>query len=367
MKVILSNYDSPQNPFYAGGGAIAVHKLASHLAKKNDVTVLCGKYPYYKDYESDGVVYKHIGIASGGAKLGQLIYFAKLPYVVLTNVFDVWVESFTPPFSAAVLPFFTKKPVIGLIHMLTGEDMKRKYKLPFPLIEKLGVKTYKNVIVTTKEIEAKIASFNKKADIIVIPNGIDLPKKITKRKKKHILFIGRIEVNQKGLDLLLEAYKKVEAKVKYPLIIAGTGENREIQELKKLIAKLGLSKKVRLVGYIKNERKQKLLEEALFLAIPSRFETFCMTVLDAFAYSVPVVIFDIEGLTWVPKKFSAKVSAFSIEEYAKAIKKMSNDDMFRKNMAKEIHGYAKQFQWKYILEKYEKYINTVAKTHEKNN
>lgn len=360
MKVILSNYDSLKNPFYSGGGAIATHKLASHLAKKHEVLLLCGRYPNYKNGIYDGVQYKHIGLSYGGSKIGQLAYVAMLPLTVLTSVFDIWIESFTPPFSTTVLPLFTKKPVIGLVHMLSGEDMKRKYKLPFPAIEKIGIKTYKHIIVTTNEVKEKITSYNTRLEIGVFPNGIDLPTKPVKRVKKHILFIGRIEVSQKGLDLLLKAYKKVEDKVNYPLVIAGTGEKREMQSLIKLIAKLHLTKRVKLAGYIKNEKKQKFLEEALYVVIPSRFETFCMVVLDAFANGIPVLMFDISGLSWVPKRFSLKVKSIDADSLAVSIEKMTNDDALRGKKSDGVKEYIKQFEWKHVLKRYEEYLTKIA-------
>jgi len=42
MKIIISNYDSVKNPYYGGGGATAIHEIASRLTKKFEVTVLTG-------------------------------------------------------------------------------------------------------------------------------------------------------------------------------------------------------------------------------------------------------------------------------------------------------------------------------------
>ncbi len=360
MKVILSNYDSLKNPYYAGGGAIATHKLASHLAKKHQVTVLCGKYPHFKNSKQDRVFYKHIGIVWGGPQFGQIIFFLVLHVSVFTEIFDLWIESF---FTPAFIPLFTKKPVIGLVHMLAGPDLKRKYKLPFPVLEWVGFKVYRSIITTSQEIQKTVVSYSPKAEVVVIPNGIDLPKQLVRRKKKHILFVGRIEVNQKGLDLLLSAYKKVESEIKITLVIAGSGERRELSLLHAMVLENGLSKQVKLVGHVGGIKKKKLLEEALYIIIPSRFETFCMVVLDAFAYGIPVITFDIKGLSWVPSQFSQKVASFSVGDLADAIKKMAVNEDFRNKKSYGTKEYIKQFEWKHVLHKYEEYVDTVMKQH----
>lgn len=357
--IIISSYDNIKNPYYAGGGADAVHKLGKHLTKKYEVKVLTGKYPRYKDKKIDGVVYKHVGASFGGPKVGQLSFFASLPFSVLNEKFDLWIESFTPPFSTAVLPLFTKKPVIGLVHMLTGADMERKYKLPFSKVEGIGLRVYKYFIVTTKETKEKILSQNKNCNITIIPNGIDIPTSYKKKKPKHILFIGRIEINQKGLDLLVKAYKKVENNISYPLIIAGSGEKKQVTDLSHMIRKLDLSEKVKLVGYVKNEKKKNLLEEAAFVVIPSRFETFCMVVLDAFLYGLPVLSYNIDGLTWVPKNYSMKVKPFSITALSTGLKKLSYDTVSRDKKMKGVTEYIKQYRWDSVLRDYEKCIDGI--------
>jgi len=130
-NIVISNYDDVNNPYYAGGGSVAVHEIAKRLANDNEVVVYTGRYPGSKDLVIEGVNYKRIGLGVGGPKFGQLIYHLILPFRVLVSKYDLWIESFTPPFSTSFLQVFTKRPVIGLVHMLSGDDMRRKYKLPF--------------------------------------------------------------------------------------------------------------------------------------------------------------------------------------------------------------------------------------------
>jgi len=363
-KIIISSYDDIQNPYYAGGGARAIHAVAKRLTNRFRVVVLTSSFPGAKDEVIDGVRYKRVGISFAGPKIGQVLYQFFLIKSVLNEEYDLWVESFTPPFSTSFIPLLTKKPVVGLVHMLSAEDMARKYKLPFFFVENLGLKLYRQFIVVNKEVGKKISRKNPRAKIFVIPNGVDLPnpKVLRKASKKHILFMGRIEVDQKGLDLLLKAFRLVIEKVDLKLVIAGTGAKKEVEKLKRLISRLSLRKKVKLVGRVEGKRWEKVLKEASVVVIPSRFETFSMVALEALAYQVPVVSFDIEGLKWLPNNVCLKVRRFDFEKLASAIVRLIKERRERKKIIKNSYKFLEKFNWDRISERYNKVFQLVLST-----
>src|SRR5690606_11347944 len=61
-KIVISTYDSIDNPFYNGGGAFAIHEVAKRLSKKYELIVLTGNYPGSINKVKDGVSYKRIGV-----------------------------------------------------------------------------------------------------------------------------------------------------------------------------------------------------------------------------------------------------------------------------------------------------------------
>jgi ATP-dependent exoDNAse (exonuclease V) alpha subunit len=221
-KVIISTYDSVDNPYYGGGGAIAIHETAKRLVKNFKVMVISGAYPKSKNHVKDGVFYQFIGPKNLPPKISQFVYSFLLPWKVITSKFDVWFESFTPPFSTACLQIFTKKPVIGIAHMLSGEDMKNKFHLPFDLIENLGLKTYKKIIATSDTFAKKMKKMAPNASVFIIPNGIDKVEPI--KQKGNIIYCGRIEVKQR-----IRYFNKNIAKLKKELIICGSGEKGRYQ------------------------------------------------------------------------------------------------------------------------------------------
>ena len=62
----------------------------------------------------------------------------------------------------------------------------------------------------------------------MIPNGVrgKLIRQTVEREERHILFLGRLDVEQKGLDLLLDAAAGLVGKVDARLVIAGAGAPR---------------------------------------------------------------------------------------------------------------------------------------------
>lgn len=355
-KLIISIYDDVQNPYYAGGGASVAAVIAELLSSEYDVTILTGNYPGAVDLKKGNVYYKRIGPVWFGSKLGQLLFLIYLLFAIRKETFDVWIESFTPPFSSGFLPYMTKKPVIGFAQMLASEDMHRKYKLPFHIVEKFGMKKYQYIIALTQQTKKKIIQVNPQAHVSVIPVGItDIPNTLS-QKQEYLLFLGRIEVDQKGLDLLIDAYKKIANKVSIPLIIAGSGTHDEEQKLKKMLYNSDLGKKVRFIGRVTGKEKEELFSKASVVILPSRFETFGLTALEAMTFGKPLLGFDIEGYAWIPSDCMQKVKAFDTDRLAQKIMDVLSDKKKYSNMSIAGKKYAERFLWKNLIKKYQQVI-----------
>ncbi len=355
--IIFSNYDDIKNPYYGGGGAVAIHEICKRLAGDFKVKVLTGKYPGSKNEAVDGVYYKRVGLKIAGPKLGQVIFQWLLPFYALREKFDVWVESFVPPFTVSLLPVFTRKPVIGLVHMLPGKDMERKYKLPFQFLERYALKIYKNFIVMQESCKQKLLAAYRGVLVQAIPNGVDLPRNFSQKiLKTHILYIGRIEVDQKGLDLLLKAYGKIHEKIPYKLLIAGSGVKNEEAKLLGLIAKSGLKEKVIFAGRVRGQQKDKIFRQSIFAVAPSRFETFGITALEALAYALPLLAFDIEGFKWITREASVKVKPFDVNQLASAMQALAEDKNLRDRLGLYGRKEAEKYSWDAAAEKYKSFI-----------
>ena len=104
------------------------------------------------------------------------------------------------------------------------------------------------------------------------------------------LFLARLHP-KKGVDLLIRAFARVAAAdPRLRLVIAGPDECGWKAELEQLTARLAISSRVVWAGPLYGKLKQGALSAAEVLALPSHTENFGISVVEAMACGVPVLI-----------------------------------------------------------------------------
>ena len=366
MHIVFSNYDSPDNPWYNGGGAKAIHEFARRLTTRHQVTVITGAYPGSADIVSDGVKYHRIGSAFLGPKAGQLLFQALLPWQVKTTPHDVWVESMTPPFSTACLQWFTPMPVIALTQVLSGQAMAQRYHLPFDRAERAGLSTYRHAIALNPHLASYIQRASPKANIAVIPNGIEqsaidcIP---PAEPPAHVLFLGRIDIHQKGLDLLLDAWPEAHSAFNLPLLLAGAGTPADEATLRQRLAAPNLASIASWCGRVVGDAKAAAFAKAALFVMPSRYEASPLTLLEAFCHAKPVIIFGIDELAWVPDTACLKVKPFDTRQLAEAVRTLANDPARARSLGLAGKAFARNFSWESIAARYEEFIVKAGQLH----
>ena len=138
----------------------------------------------------------------------------------------------------------------------------------------------------------------------VINNGIDPTRFEDKKSYQHprpyILGLGRFVPN-KGFDLLIQAFAECDREDKPDLIIAGSGEQRDI--LKAQVERLGLTGKIHFFGEASPGEVVQLLNGCLVVAVPSRSETFGIVALEGLAAGKPVLATRTGGLEEFLRQF----------------------------------------------------------------
>jgi phosphatidyl-myo-inositol alpha-mannosyltransferase len=331
--VVLSNYDDIGNPHYGGGGAVVVAQIAARLARQHRVTVYTGSYRGSgRSRVRDGVRYVFLPVGWAGPRGAQIVFQALLPLVALLRRPDLWIESVSPPVSASLLPVFARCPVVALVQMLSGADMGRRYGLPFAAIERRALRLYRHFVVLNETDRRAVMAANRRASVALIPNGIERPPAadLEYGAGGHILFLGRIDVRQKGLDLLLAASSP---ELPLPLVIAGGGTGQEEAKLRELLPADG-GDRVRIVGRVEGARKQELLRTCAFMVVPSRYETFCLSALEAMAYGKPVVHFELPQLAWIGTGSGLPVRPFDAADLSDAVSRLAHDPSLRARLGR---------------------------------
>ena len=105
----------------------------------------------------------------------------------------------------------------------------------------------------------------------------------------YILCVGRLSDPRKNVNLLLDAYKKINKQLQenYPLVLAGFSSPPS--NFWKNVERLGLSGKVRYIEKPTHEELLKLYQMASVFVLPSDEEGLGLVVLEAMSCGVPVV------------------------------------------------------------------------------
>ena len=336
--VVISSFDSSDHPHYGGGGAAVVEMIARWLAPDFEVTVVTAARRA-GTLVRGGVRYRQLPVGWAGPRGAQLLFHALLPFVARRIPHDLWIESFTPPFSTSFLPLFSRARVVGFAQSLSGQEMWHRYRLPFFLVERLGLPYYRDLVVVNPVDHARVRRYSPSATVQVIPNCIELPPVDARLagRGSHILFLGRIDVQEKGLDLLLAAYER--SKLAMPLLIAGTGTQREERKLAALLA--SSSGDVRWLGHVAGQHKQDLLEGSAFVVLPSRYESFGLAALEGMSRGKPVVHFDLPSLRWMDG--DVRVSPFDVSALAGEMRAMAGDETVRRKLGRTAQAAAQQY------------------------
>lgn len=302
MKILHVDTDDIENPL-RGGQPVRTWQVNSRLAHEHDITVLTATYRNcQRNQVRQGVNYRRLGCRIPGWGLSMhLSFLASLPYAVKRSRHDIVVEEFMPPTGFSMLPWWTTAPVVSMVQWFFFRDWERRYKLPFErMMRALARKQlYGNFIVQSDRMGDFFRDLLPQAAIWKVPCGIGSEAFYQPASDgQYALFLGRLDVNHKGLDFLLEAWSRLAAQgVRIPLKIVGAGPADSW--LRESLRQRRLDDIVELTGRVEGAAKDVLLRDCRFLVMPSRQETFGLTALEAMAASRPVIAFDIDHLNEV--------------------------------------------------------------------
>jgi glycosyltransferase involved in cell wall biosynthesis len=226
-------------------------------------------------------------------------------------------------------------------------------------------KPFKIIALNSIDYKNLIQKYGK-ANVSLIHNGIEIKNKnfdikkrlrALKHKQRLIVSIGRLNETQKKLSIAIKALRKLIKLDKNILfVIAGTGDAANLYT--KLISKYNLKNNVKLLGFITQKEKEKLLTSADLVLQPSAKEAFSIATLEALAYGNIVLTTENNGSADIIKdKKNGFLTDLSEEAIGKNIMQILNLSKNKKySIQKNAFYSARKFSTEKMLSAYHKVI-----------
>ena len=198
----------------------------------------------------------------------------------------------------------------------------------------------------------------------VIPLGVELNGSFQATKAaehfpalvghRYVLLLSRLDP-KKGVEVLIDAVNSLND-VGWRLVIAGDGPKDYVSSLKQ---KAGRTERIVFTGWVEGEQKEALLRDASLFVLPSRHENFGLSVMEAMARSVPVLVSPHVNLApeiaaanagWIvdPTKLTAGLAAVLENETERA------------RCGKAAHQFSRQYSWQRTANELAKLYRQIA-------
>jgi glycosyltransferase involved in cell wall biosynthesis len=263
------------------------------------------------------------------------------------------------------------------------EKMEERYNFSHRIREELRIfNSVSAQIVQTKIQKNKLIQLYgfRSKNTHVIRSGVDVQtfrpadgrgkRRLAGLPSRYIFCLGRIDPN-KGHDLLLNAFDLVRKEIADVHLLIGGGSPRPLQRemkvienMKRIIEERGMHQKVHIVGYIPDEQLAPYYQNAELFVLPSTYELFGITVLEAMACGTPVVASKYAGIRTVitSGKNGVLVDPTDTEDLAAAMIQILKDKKKAERFGQAGHRLVRRsYTWKAVASKhikcYEKFLN----------
>ncbi|HZE07486.1 MAG TPA: glycosyltransferase family 4 protein [Gemmatimonadaceae bacterium] len=298
MRILVLNWQDRENP-HAGGAELHLTEVFGRIvADGHRVDLLCSSWKGAPERETiDGIEIHRTGTRNTYPFVAHRYFAANLR----SNGYDVLIEDLNkiPLF----VPLWGERKVVALVHHLFGGTVFREASPPLAAAvwlseQPLGL-VYRKVpfeAVSVSTANDLVARGIPRSSIRVIYNGVDsvrlTPDPLERSPTPVFVYLGRLK-KYKRVDNVIRAFAALNVR-EASLEIAGTGDYRA--SLERLVNSLGLTDRVRFLGFVAEEKKVHLLRRAWASMVASPKEGWGISNLEAAACGTPVIAADAPGI-----------------------------------------------------------------------
>jgi glycosyltransferase involved in cell wall biosynthesis len=301
VNILLVNWQDPANP-RAGGAEVHLHEVFRRLRSRgHQVTWLASGWKGAADAgDLDGIRILRTGsrYSFGAAAVAyHRRHLASHPFHLVVEALNK-----VPVYA----PLWCRRPVVLLVHHLFGTTAFDEVSLPLAALTWLQERPLPRIY---RRVPVQAISSSTAADLVrrgldaarieVIHPGVDLdffrpPSSPRRASQPTFVYLGRLQ-RYKRLDLVLQAFAGLHRGLEAArLVVAGKGDQEP--ELRRLAGHLGIADAVHFAGYLSEEEKRDLFQQAWANLFVSPKEGWGMTNLEAAACATATIASDSPGL-----------------------------------------------------------------------
>lgn len=259
-----------------------------------------------------------------------------------------------------LLPPITPTKTVVTIHDLAWKYFPEAYSKANIRIQEFAIrraiKRGAEIIVYSDSTASDLKQFYKVdgEKIHFVPMGFDQPKQrssnLSQNRRdevgdQYLLFVGRLEL-KKNLLNLIRAYEMLrgERKIQHRLVLVGK-EGHGFSEIKEQIDACKYSSDIITSGFVTEEEKNALYNNASLLVFPSLFEGFGFPILEAYAAGIPVITSNLSSMPQVAGKGAILVNPEKPFEIAAAISQILNKPDLASRLIRAGKDEIKKYSW----------------------
>lgn len=305
-----------------------------------------------KDIEEEKV-----RIVAGDARLkiysvGKLSIFSLLAlrHKILSLIKEInpdVIRAYDPSLRGALAVYAGRKlnlPTILSVHNHLDEQRKfdNRIILKFRiLLERYSLRRATKVICVSNYVKSYADKYGAR-DVCVLYNRVDLEqfrhqqnKNSDSRKEKVLLNVSRLD-RQKYQECLIKAIAGLDVK----LILIGNG--RLYKSLNNLVKNMNLKNRVVFIKSVFNNQIRDYYLSADIFVLPTKYEGFCIPIIEAMAASLPIVATDIAPISEILGDAGILVNN-NPEEFKRAIKMIIENNTLRELLRAKAYERSKIF------------------------
>ena len=298
MRILVLNWQDLENP-QAGGAELHLQEIFSRIVSRgHSVDLLCSSWKGApRRATMDGIDVHRVGTRHSYPFLARGYYTDHLA----RNDYDVVIEDLNKV--PLYTPLWGVRNLVALVHHLFGATAFREAAAPLAAAVWLSERPlgllYRKVpfeAVSVSTAEDLVDRGIPRSSIRVIYNGVDssrlTPDSAERSDAPLFVYLGRLK-KYKRVDIVIHAFAGLSVP-NATLEIAGTGDYRA--PLEGLVKSLGLSDRVKFLGFIPEEDKVHLLRRAWASTLASPKEGWGISNLEAAACGTPVIAANSPGI-----------------------------------------------------------------------